>query len=192
MSRPAVFLDRDGTMNEDVGYLSRHSELVLYPWTADAIRLLRRAGFAIVVVTNQGGIGRGMIEEPFLLDLHRGLAETLAAAGAAIDGWYYCPHHPDATIPHLRETACGCRKPQPGMVHAAVRDLDLDPARSWVIGDKWLDVQLGHAVGARSILVRTGWGREAEGARPEGQRVEAICDTLIDAAAWLLARTPDR
>lgn len=192
MSRPAVFLDRDGTMNEDVGYLSRLSELVLYPWTADAIRLLRRAGYAVVVVTNQGGIGRGMIDEPFLHELHRQMGTTLAAAGASVDGWYYCPHHPEATVLSLRTTTCGCRKPQPGMVHAAVRDLDLDPVRSWVIGDKWLDVQLGHAVGARSILVRTGWGREAEAARPDGQRVEAVCDTLIEAVSWLLQQDASR
>jgi D-glycero-D-manno-heptose 1,7-bisphosphate phosphatase len=186
MSRPAVFLDRDGTMNVDVGYLSRLAELQLFPYTADAIRLLRRAGFAVVVVTNQGGIGRKMITEGFLAELHSELARRLDAAGAHVDGWYHCPHHPAALDPALRSADCRCRKPEPGMIDAAVRDLHIDPQRSWVVGDKWLDVRLGHNVGARSILVRTGWGGEQEAARPAGQRVEAVCDTLADAVAMIL------
>jgi D-glycero-D-manno-heptose 1,7-bisphosphate phosphatase len=186
MTRPAVFLDRDGTMNVDVGYLSRVEELQLFPYTIDAIRLLRRAGFAVVVVTNQGGIGRQMITEAFLHELHGSLARRLEASGAPIDGWYHCPHHPAALDPALRSDRCRCRKPEPGMIEAAVRDLDLDPSRSWVVGDKWLDVRLGHNVGARSVLVRTGWGSEEEAARPPGQRVEAICDTLADAVAHIL------
>jgi D-glycero-D-manno-heptose 1,7-bisphosphate phosphatase len=185
VSRPAVFLDRDGTMNVDVGYLSRHAELELYPYTIDALRLLRRAGYAVVVVTNQGGIGRRMISEAFVRDLHANLARRLEAAGAAVDGWYYCPHHPEALDPTLRAD-CRCRKPAPGMIEAAARDFDLDPSRSWVVGDKWMDVRLGHHVGARAILVRTGWGREQEADRPAGQRVEAICDTLAGAVAHIL------
>jgi D-glycero-D-manno-heptose 1,7-bisphosphate phosphatase len=186
MSRPAVFLDRDGTMNVDVGYLSRLEELALYPYTADAIRLLRRAGFAVVVVTNQGGIGRRMITAPFVQRLHAEIARRLDAAGAHVDGWYFCPHHPAALEPSLRVSDCRCRKPAPGMIEDAARDLALDPARSWVVGDKWLDVDLGHAVGGRSILVRTGWGAEQEAARRAGQRVEAVCDTLADAVALIL------
>jgi len=186
MSRPAAFLDRDGTMNVDVGYLSRLEELELYPYTADAIRLLRRAGFAVVVVTNQGGIGRRMITAPFVERLHEEIARRLDAAGAHVDGWYSCPHHPAALEPTLRVADCRCRKPAPGMIEDAARDLDLDPSRSWVVGDKWLDVDLGHAVGARSILVRTGWGAEQEAARPAGQRVEAICDSLAAAVALIL------
>jgi D-glycero-D-manno-heptose 1,7-bisphosphate phosphatase len=184
--RPAVFLDRDGTMNEDVGYLSALSHLTLYPWAIDAVRLFNRAGYAVVVVTNQGGIGRRMIRPEFVGELHAAIAERLAGAGAHVDGWYHCPHHPAALIDELR-VDCRCRKPEPGMVLDAVRDLDLDPTRSWVIGDKWLDVQLGQRVGARGILVRTGWGRLEEATRPEGQAVFAICDTLAEAAAVVLA-----
>lgn len=183
--RPAVFLDRDGTMNEDVGYLSELSHLTLYPYTIDAVRLLNRAGFAVVVVTNQGGIGRKMIRPEFIPELHAVMAGRLARGGARVDGWYYCPHHPAALIAELR-VDCRCRKPEPGMVLDAVRDLGLDPARSWVIGDKWLDVQLGERVGARGILVRTGWGRLEEASRPDGQAVHAICDTLVEAVATVL------
>ena len=185
-SRPAIFLDRDGTMNEDVGYLSELSHLTLYPWTIDAVRLFNRAGYAVVVVTNQGGIGRKMIRPEFVGELHAEIAARLARGGAHVDGWYHCPHHPAALIDELR-VDCRCRKPEPGMVLDAVRDLGLDPTRSWVIGDKWLDVQLGQRVGARGILVRTGWGRLEEETRPEGQAVYAICDTLAEAAAVVLA-----
>jgi D-glycero-D-manno-heptose 1,7-bisphosphate phosphatase len=185
-SRPAIFLDRDGTMNEDVGYLSELSQLTLYPWTVDAVRLFNHAGYAVVVVTNQGGIGRRMIRPEFVGELHAVIGERLARGGAHVDGWYHCPHNPSALIDELR-VECRCRKPEPGMVLDAVRDLGLDPTRSWVIGDKWLDVQLGQRVGARGILVRTGWGRLEEETRPEGQTVHAICDTLAEAAAVVLA-----
>ncbi len=187
--RPAIFLDRDGTMNEDVGYLSELSQLTLYPWAIDAVRLFNRAGYAVVVVTNQGGIGRRMIRPEFVGELHAEIAARLGRGGAHVDGWYHCPHHPAALIDELR-VDCRCRKPEPGMVLDAVADLGLDPTRSWVIGDKWLDVQLGQRVGARGILVRTGWGRLEEETRPDGQTVHAICDTLAGAAAVVLASDP--
>jgi D-glycero-D-manno-heptose 1,7-bisphosphate phosphatase len=184
--RPAVFLDRDGTINEDVGYVSAMSQLTLYPFAIDAVRLLNRAGYVVPMVTNQGGIGMGAIEPAFVGELHAEIDRRLAAGGARVDGWYSCPHHPDAVIEAYRG-ACACRKPATGMAEAAIRDLGIDPARSWMIGDKWIDVQLGHNIGARSIMVRTGWGRRMEAARPAGQQVEAIVDDLAAAVAWLLA-----
>jgi D-glycero-D-manno-heptose 1,7-bisphosphate phosphatase len=184
--RPAVFLDRDGTINEDVGYVSAMSQLTLYPFAIDAVRLLNRAGYVVPMVTNQGGIGMGAIEPAFVGELHAEIDRRLAAGGARVDGWYSCPHHPDAVIEAYRG-ACACRKPATGMAEAAIRDLGIDPARSWMIGDKWIDVQLGHNIGARSILVRTGWGRRMEAARPPGQHVEAIVDDLAAAVAFLLA-----
>jgi D-glycero-D-manno-heptose 1,7-bisphosphate phosphatase len=183
--RPAVFLDRDGTLNEDVGYLSELSHLTLFPWAIDAVRLLNQAGYVVVVVTNQGGIGRKMIRPEFVGELHAEMARRLAAGGARVDGWYSCPHHPDALIDELR-VECSCRKPKPGMAEQAARELGIDLTRSWVIGDKWLDVQLGHRIGGRGILVRTGWGALEEAVRPEGQAVDAICDTLAGAVAHLL------
>jgi D-glycero-D-manno-heptose 1,7-bisphosphate phosphatase len=183
--RPAVFLDRDGTINEDVGYLSELSHLTLYPWAIDAVRLLNRAGYLVVIVTNQGGIGRGVIAPDFIPRLHDEIARRLGAGGARVDGWYYCPHHPEALVESLRAD-CRCRKPAPGLALDAARDLGIDLARSWVIGDKWSDVQLGDRVGARAILVRTGWGVLEEGVRPDGQHVHAVCDTLAGAVAALL------
>jgi D-glycero-D-manno-heptose 1,7-bisphosphate phosphatase len=184
--RPAVFLDRDGTINEDVGYLSELSHLTLYPWAIDAVRLLNRAGYLVVMVTNQGGIGRRMIRPEFLGELHAVIDARLAAGGAHVDGWYFCPHHPEALIEDLR-AVCGCRKPAPGLLLDAARDHGIDLARSWIVGDKWSDLQAGQRTGGRGILVRTGWGVIEEGVRPDGQTVEAICDTLAGAVASILS-----
>ena len=185
--RPAVFLDRDGTINDDVGYLSRMSELTLYPWAIDAVRLLNRAGYLVVMVTNQGGIGRKMIEPAFVAELHTEIDRRLAEGGAHVDGWYFCPHHPEALVAELRGE-CRCRKPATGMVEDAARDLGIDLTRSWVVGDKWSDVQLGVRMGGRALLVRTGWGVIEEAVRPPAQVVEAVCDTLADAVALVLDR----
>src|SRR5258706_10640569 len=144
--RPAVFLDRDGTIIEERGYLDRVDLLELYPYTADALRLLNRAGYATVVVTNQGGIGRGIIDEPFLHEVHQTIDARLAAGNARIDRYYFCPHHPDAITPELRRK-CACRKPAPGMIEQACRELSIDPARSITIGDRRLDVVAGQSAG---------------------------------------------
>lgn len=181
----AVFLDRDGTLNVDVGYLHRLEDLELYPWTADALRLLKRAGYTLVVVTNQSGIAQGLIDPAFVQVCHDEMRARLQRGGADLDALYYCCHHPRGSVAEFG-VECRCRKPRPGMVEDAVRDLGVDPTRSWVIGDKWLDVQLGQAVGARSILVRTGWGSEQEQKRPAGQAVDAICDNLIHAVSVIL------
>lgn len=184
--RPAVFLDRDGTLNVDVGYLHAIDQLELFPWTGDALRLLKRAGYLLVVVSNQAGIAQGMIQPGFVEEAHREMLRRVRDAGGDLDALYFCPHHPRGAIKALA-TDCRCRKPLPGMVDDAARDLGIDVSRSWVVGDKWLDVQLGHAAGARSILVRTGWGADQERRRPDGQRVEAICDNVIHAASVILA-----
>ena len=183
--KPAVFLDRDGTLIEDVGYLDRLDRIALFPWTVDAIRALNRAGFMVVVTTNQSGVARGFFTEGFVEETHRHLSARLAAGGARIDAYYYCPHHPDGAVAAYRRH-CDCRKPASGLVDRAVRDLNLDPARSAVVGDKWLDVGLARAAGARGILVRTGTGA-AEEARPmPGVSADVIVDNLAGAASWIL------
>jgi len=183
--RPAVFLDRDGTIIEERGYLDRIELLELYPFTCDAIRLLNRAGFATVVVTNQGGIGRGIIDEPFLRHVHETIDARLASGRARIDRYYFCPHHPDAVIPELRQK-CGCRKPAPGMIEQACRELSLDPRRSVMIGDRRLDVLSGNSAGTRSILVRTGHGGHEEAMPPGAARPDAILNNLMEAVGWIL------
>jgi D-glycero-D-manno-heptose 1,7-bisphosphate phosphatase len=183
VSRPAVFLDRDGTLIEERGYLDRLDLLSAFPWTADAIRLLNRAGFATVVITNQSAIARGIIDEAFLHDVHRALDARIAPA--RIDRYYYCPHFPDAQDERYR-SVCECRKPLPGLIERACREMDLDPERSYMVGDRWLDVACGRAAGVGSILVRTGHGSYEE-ARADGRgRPDAILNNLMEAVGWIL------
>jgi D-glycero-D-manno-heptose 1,7-bisphosphate phosphatase len=182
---PAVFLDRDGTIIEEVGYLHRADQLVLFPWAVDAIRALNRAGLPVVVVTNQSAIARGLLTEPVLVDIHRDLAERLAAGGARVDAYYYCPHHPDGPVAEYA-TTCDCRKPATGLIERAARELGLDPHRSYVVGDKWVDVALARGVGARAILVRSGHGAAEEQARPRHLDADAVLDNLAAAASWIL------
>lgn len=183
--KPAVFLDRDGTLIEERGYLSQLDLIAPFPWTPLALRRLRDAGYALVLVTNQAGIARGFFGEAFVQEAHRHLAAMLAADGVALDGYYYCPHHPEGTVAEYRRT-CRCRKPGPGMVEQAVADLGLDITRSFVVGDKWLDVELAANAGARGILVRTGYGADTEGTPPAGVPVYGVVDTLGDAADLIL------
>jgi histidinol-phosphate phosphatase family protein len=182
---PAVFLDRDGTLLEEVGYLDRLERLTIFPFSVDGVRLLNRAGFKVVVITNQAGVARGLVEEPFVGEAHSYLAGVFAEGGATIDGWYYCPHHPDAPIEAYRQQ-CECRKPRPGMIRRAERDLDLDLARSFVVGDRWLDVELARAVGARGVLVRTGYGASEERRPQPGIQADAVVDNLMAAVTWIL------
>ena len=185
MSRPAVFLDRDGTLLEEAGYLDRLDRLIFFPFTIDAVRLLNRAGFAVVVVTNQAGIARGIFKESFVAEAHRHITERLAAGGARIDAFYYCPHHPEAVVKEFRQT-CGCRKPNPGMLTRAAADLDLALDRSFVVGDRWHDLEAGARVGARTLLVRTGYGKTEEAAPRPQLRPAAIVENVMEAVSWIL------
>ena len=180
-----MFLDRDGTLLEEAGYLDRLERLVFFPFAIDAVRLLNRGGFAVVVMTNQSGVGRGMYEESFVRRAHAVVDERVQAGGGRIDGYYYCPHHPAAELDQYRRD-CDCRKPGPGMLRSAARDLDLDLAGSFSIGDKWTDVQAGAAAGARGILVRTGYGRSSEASARRPVEPALVADDLIAAAAWIL------
>ncbi len=184
-ARPAVFLDRDGTLVEEAGYLDRIERLVFFPYSVDAVRALNRAGLAVVIVTNQAGVARGIFREEFVAEAHRHITARLDAGGARVDGFYYCPHHPEASVEQYR-IACDCRKPQPGLLRRAASDLGLDLSRSFVVGDRWHDLQAGQAVGARGVLVRTGYGRTEEASPKPGVAPAATVDNLIAAAAWIL------
>ena len=184
--RPAVFLDRDGTVIEERGYLGRLDLIELFPWSAEAIRLLGDAGYAVVIVTNQAGIARGLFDEAFVHAAHARLDAILREHGALVDGYYYCPHHPDGSVDRYR-LRCECRKPAPGMVRLAAVDLVLDVARSFVVGDKWLDIGLARNAGATGVLVRTGYAGGEEAVPPAGSEPAVIVDTLLDAARWILA-----
>jgi D-glycero-D-manno-heptose 1,7-bisphosphate phosphatase len=154
---PAVFIDRDGTLSHEVGYVNHPSRFRLFPYAVDAVRLINRSGLRAVLVTNQSGVARGYFPESVVHEVHAGLAEALAAGGARLDGIYYCPHHPSAGAPPYRQD-CDCRKPRPGLVRRAVAELGIDPTRSYVVGDRWADLQLAWNVGARGVLVKSGYG----------------------------------
>ena len=183
--RPAVFLDRDGTLSEERGFIDRLELIEIFPWTSDAVRLLNRAGFAVVVVTNQSAIGRGIIDVPFLQSVHDAFDRHFAKSGARIDRYYYCPHHPDAPLPEYR-TACRCRKPGPGMIEQAAADLGLDLSRSFMVGDRPIDVASGHAAGVRSVLVRSGHSSGGGDAPPGLRDPDAILNNLMEAVGWIL------
>ena len=185
MTRRAVALDRDGTLIKEAGYLDRLERLELYPYTIDAVRLLNRAGFAVVVATNQSGVARGLLDESFVAEAHRRLDDLLASGGARIDGWYYCPHHPQGIRDEYRQ-ACDCRKPRPGLLKRAAADLDLDLTRSFGVGDRWHDVEAATAAGAKGILVRTGYGRAQEESAAAGAVSAARVENLIEAVCWIL------
>jgi D-glycero-D-manno-heptose 1,7-bisphosphate phosphatase len=189
--RAAVFLDRDGVLLYDAGFLARLEDLRWYSCAIDAVRFLNRAGFLVFVATNQGGIGLGLYSERFVRSTHDAMARSLEAGGARVDGWFFCPHHPRATIDALR-TTCDCRKPEPGMVRAAQSTHPIDVTRSFVVGDKATDMGLADRVGAQGVLVRTGQG-EAELARAGGTIQPAwIAPDLMAATAWIIAADRDR
>jgi D-glycero-D-manno-heptose 1,7-bisphosphate phosphatase len=184
----AVFLDRDGTLIEEVDYLERVEQVALYSWSIDGVRLLNRAGIRVFVVTNQAGVARGYFAESVVADVHRHIDSLLASGGAKIDAYYYCPHHPEGAVEEYRRL-CDCRKPGRGLVDRAAREFGIDPAQSFVVGDRWLDIQLARAVGAHGVLVRTGFGSIAERQRPTDVTADAIADNLLGAAKWILGRT---
>jgi D-glycero-D-manno-heptose 1,7-bisphosphate phosphatase len=150
--KPAVFLDRDGTVIDEVGHLGEPERVVVLPGVPAALRRLAERGFSLVVVTNQAGVARGLFTEDRVRAVNERTADLLLAEGVTVDGWYHCPHHPEFT------GACECRKPEPGMLRAAARDLGLDLPRSWMVGDHPTDAVAGRAAGARPIMVRTGHG----------------------------------
>lgn len=186
-SRPAVFLDRDGTLTEEVGYVNHPKRLRLLPRTGEAIRRLNEAGVPAVVVTNQAGIARGYFSEAILAAVNAELQAQLAAAGARLDGLYVCPHHPTEGAPPFR-MRCECRKPKPGMLLEAAKDLDLDLRRSFMVGDKGSDLEVAPPIGARGVLVLTGYGLGEWEYRREHLRVtpDHVATDLLDAVEWML------
>ena len=181
----AVFLDRDGTLIEEVGYLDRVDRVALYPWSIDSVRVLSRAGLRLILVSNQSGVARGFFSEAVVDEVHRHIAELLGAGGARIDAYYYCPHHPDGSVEGYRQR-CTCRKPGRGLVDRAIEEFGIDPTQSFVVGDRWLDVELANTVGARAVLLRTGYGMTEERRPRPTVAADAIVDNLIGAASWIL------
>ncbi|HEX5069374.1 MAG TPA: HAD family hydrolase [Vicinamibacterales bacterium] len=188
-ARPAVFLDRDGTLIHDVGYLSRVEDVQWFPYSIEAVRLLSRAGFLVCITTNQGGIGLGFYGPDLVERVHAGMRADVEAAGGRLDALFYCPHHPQAVTDALR-LDCECRKPKAGMIQQARTRFDIDMTRSFVVGDKMADVGLATNAGARGILVKTGYGHaqlQRHGAQPPGAAY--VAETVFEAAGWILSES---
>ena len=185
--RPAIFIDRDGTLTEEVGYVNHPSRLRMLPRSAEAIRRINAAGLVAVVVTNQAGVARGYFSVDVLRATNEALVEQLKEAGAHLDGIYVCPHHPTEGEPPYR-AVCDCRKPAPGLLQRAALELDLDLRASTMVGDKASDLVPARTVGARAILVLTGYGRgEWEYRRAElPVAPDYVAGDLLDAVDWVL------
>ena len=171
--RPAVFIDRDGTLVEEVNFLSKVEDLQLFPFTAEAIQLLKERGFRIVVVTNQSGIGRNIFSEMDMRSIHEELQIRLEGA---IDAFYFCPHLPNE--------GCRCRKPALGMIEDAVSELNIEMTGSWMIGDKKIDVETGRNAGISSALVLTGYGTNHLDSLD--WRPDVVASDLLDAVKCII------
>jgi D-glycero-D-manno-heptose 1,7-bisphosphate phosphatase len=158
MKRRAVFIDRDGTISEEVGYVNHPSRYRVFPYAAEAIRRLNEANWLAILVTNQAGVARGYFTEDVIGAVHSLLGQELARGGAHLDAIYYCPHHPSVGEPPYRFD-CDCRKPRPGLIRRAADEFDIDLAASWMVGDRYGDTELARNAGTRAALVLSGYGR---------------------------------
>lgn len=182
MKRPAVFLDRDGTINEQMGYVNHLSRFILLPRAAEGISLLNKQGYLTIVVTNQSGVDRGYFPMELVEKINAHMKTTLEKRGAVIDGIFFCPHRPSAE--------CECRKPKPGLIEQAVRTFDIEIERSYIIGDTCSDIELGYNSGLQGILVKTGYGLgEIEHVLPGSPYTPVyIAEDLLDGAEWIIEK----
>ena len=180
--QPAVFLDRDGTINEDTGYIDAPERLFIIDGAASAIKRLNSKGFRVVVITNQSGVGRGYFTKEAADSVNKKLEEILKREGAHLDGIYYCPHHPDDN--------CECRKPRIGLLEKAKNDLAIDFKKSYVIGDKVSDIEIAQGIGGKGILVLTGFGKDAK--QKLNHEPSYIATDLKDAVEWIIKDSHQR
>ena len=188
MKKRAVFLDRDGTLNKDVGYPGSYAAISIYPYSFEAVRKLNAAGFFCVVVTNQSGVGRGLIEEKELHRIHEQMQEAFLSQNSRLDAIYYCPHYEASVIAEYRKN-CPCRKPNPGMGIKAAAEYGLDLQNSYMIGDKTEDILFGLNIKATPILLLSGHGKRAFKELSEKKIKPAyVAGDLLEAANWIVAR----
>jgi D-glycero-D-manno-heptose 1,7-bisphosphate phosphatase len=188
VKKPAIFLDRDGTICDEVGYLNHLSRFRLFPCSIDAIRLINQSGRLAVAVTNQGGVAHGYFPESFVHEVHTVLGARLHEGGAKLDGIYYCPHHPQGKNPDFT-ASCECRKPRTGLLLRAEAELGADLARSWVVGDRYHDIELAWAVGGRGAFVRTGHGAGELQHKSAGWRrpPDLVAENILEAVERILS-----
>ncbi len=190
-SSPAVFLDRDGTINEQMGYINHISRFHLLPGVALAIQRLNQKKIPVIIVTNQSGLARGYFPEELLTAVHEKMHRQLAEQGAHVDGIYICPHHPEAKEKRYR-LDCSCRKPKTGLLEQAARELNINLKSSFMVGDRWSDLRCGVRVGVTPVLVLTGYGRgDLQYIGPSQQVQPAyVADDLSAAVSWILENIP--
>jgi D-glycero-D-manno-heptose 1,7-bisphosphate phosphatase len=188
VKRPAVFLDRDGTINEEMGYINHPSRFVLLDGVGEALSALNRSGFLVMVMTNQSGVARGYFPLELLTEIHERMKGLLALKGARIDAVYFCPHHPDGVVPEY-SFGCDCRKPKTGMFRQAMQDFDIELERSFVVGDRLKDMEFAKACGVTGVMVETGYGKgEIEYLLPASPHKPAkIAANLGEAVEWILS-----
>lgn len=193
MKRPALFMDRDGTVSEEVGYVNHPSRFRLFPYSADAIKLLNDNGWLAIVVTNQAGVARGYFAEDVIVQIHEQMRRDLQNAGAKLDAIYYCAHHPSVGEPPYR-FECDCRKPKTGLIEHAAADFEIDLERSWMVGDRYGDVELARNAGLHSAFVLSGYGRgEWEYQRGSWKfEPEVVAENLLAAAQLIIERDAAR
>lgn len=183
-----MFLDRDGTVTAELGYLIDPVSIVYYPRVERAIRLLNHLGFLVIIATNQSAVARGMVSEAGVQRIHKTISEHFALSGARIDAFYYCPHHPEATQAPYR-VDCDCRKPAPGLLLRAARDLAVDLEQSYAVGDQASDLQAAARAGCTAALVLTGKGSETLAAMEPGLRAAVhVAPDLLAASKWIALR----
>jgi len=189
MSQRAVFIDRDGTLSEEVGYINHPSRFRLFPFAAEAIKHLHDNGWLAIVVTNQAGVARGYFSEDMIKTVHTRMQEELENAGAKLDAIYYCAHHPSVGEPPYRFD-CDCRKPKPGLISQAARDFNIDLAKSWMIGDRYSDVELARNAQVNSMLVLSGYGRGEWEHQQAGwkERPDLVAENLLEAVKMIVSR----
>ncbi|MEP6637242.1 MAG: HAD family hydrolase [Acidobacteriota bacterium] len=190
MKQRAVFIDRDGTISEEVGYINHPSRFRVFPYSAPAIKLLNDAGWLAVVITNQAGVARGYFSEAMIQTVHQALRQDLEAQGAKLDAIYYCAHHPSVGDPPYR-LDCDCRKPKPGLVWQAAREMNIDLEASWMVGDRYSDIEMARNAGVRSAFVLSGYGR-GEWEHQQGdwnQQPDLITEDLLEAVT-IITREP--
>lgn len=193
MSRRAIFMDRDGTVSDEVGYVNDLGRYRLLPGSAEAIRRINRSGFLAFVITNQSGVARGLFDETLLRQVNETLARWLLEEGARLDGIYVCPHHPDVGEAPWRQQ-CECRKPRPGLLRQAAREHDVDLSASYMIGDTVLDIEAARNAGATGVLVLTGYGKGDLKYRmaQRGLTPAHVAADLLEAVEWILDRENPR
>ena len=189
MKRPALFMDRDGTISEEVGYVNHPARFRLFPYTAAAIKLLNENGWLAIVVTNQAGVARGYFSEDVIIQIHEQVQRDLQNASAKLDAIYYCAHHPSVGEPPYR-LDCDCRKPRTGLIDRAAADFQIDLGRSWMVGDRYGDVELARNAGLHSAFVLSGYGRgEWEYQRGSWQiEPELVAEDLLEAVKTIVER----